>query len=63
MAGAGRQDDDVPAPQRDDFSFVAAKPQARVPARYAEHFVGTRMIVHIFVNAVAPGISPVVGVE
>jgi len=63
MAGPGREDHDVPAPQRDNFAFVAAEPHPRVPACDAEHFVGTRMVVHIFVNAVAPGIPPIVGLE
>ena len=63
MAGTGRQDDDVPAPQRDDLAFVAAEAHPRVPACDAEHFVGTRMVVHVFVNAVAPGIPPIIGVE
>ena len=54
MAGAGRQDDDVPAPQRDDLAFVAAEAHPRVPTRDAEHLMSTRMVVHVFVNAVAP---------
>jgi hypothetical protein len=54
MAGAGRQDDDVPAPQRDDLAFIATEAHPRVPARDTEHLMGTRMVVHVVVNAVAP---------
>src|ERR1700730_6985813 len=63
MTGPGRQDDDVSGAQLDDFAAIAAEPDARVPARNTEHFVGARMIVQEVINAVAPRIRPTIGFE
>src|SRR5437762_3387864 len=58
MAGTGRQDGDVASVQREDPPLFAAEPNASLAARDAEHLMDSGVIVHIVVDAVAPGVSP-----
>src|SRR5882757_4596938 len=63
MARAGRHDGHVASLQREDPALFAAEPNAALAARDAEHLMDPRVIVHVIVDAVAPGVSPTVRFE
>jgi hypothetical protein len=63
MARAGRQDGHVASLQREDPPLFAAKSYAALAARDAEHLMDLGVVMHIIVDAVAPGIFPSVRLE
>ena len=63
MAGTGWQDSDVASLEREDPALVAAEADAAFAARDAEHLVDSGMVVHVIVDAIAPGIAPSIGFE
>src|SRR5215211_930195 len=63
MARTGGQDDHVACLQREDTPLLAAEASASLATRDAEHLMDFRVIVHVVVDAVAPGISPAVRFE
>src|SRR5437868_6018313 len=63
MARAGRQDDHIARLQREDPPLLAAEASSSLATRDAEHFMDPGVIVHIVVDAVAPGVSPSVRFE
>src|SRR5258708_17102820 len=57
MARAGGENGDVASLQREDPALVAAEPNTALAARDAEHLMNPGVIVHVVVDAVAPGVS------
>src|SRR6516225_3671679 len=60
VTGSGRQDRHIAGLEVKRFSVFAAEANPGIAARDPEHFVSARVIVHVTVNAVAPGIAPAV---
>src|SRR4051794_39348486 len=63
MARTGRQDGHVARLQREYPPLVAAEPYAALAARDAEYLVSAGVVVHVVVDAIAPGICPSVRFE
>src|SRR6266851_3953644 len=63
MSGSGGEDHDVAAVQLEYLAPIAPEPYAGVSARNAEHFMGARMVMHVIIDAVAPGVSPAIALE
>src|SRR5262249_18906283 len=60
VARSGRQHHHVAGLEVKRFSPFAAEANPGMAAHDPEHFVRARVIVHVIVNAVAPGIAPAV---
>ena len=59
----GGENGDIAGIKLEHPAFVAAEANPRVPAGNAQHFVGAGMVMHIRLNAVAPGITPAIPLE
>src|ERR1700730_10427365 len=63
MARACRQDHHVARLELQCASLRAAKPDSGLPARNAEHFMNSGVVMRVIVNAIPPGIAPATALE
>src|SRR5215207_7711517 len=63
VACASRQNNHVAGLQREDPPVLATEPDATLATRDAERFMDSRVVVHVVVDAVTPGITPSVRFE
>jgi hypothetical protein len=63
MSRAGRKNGDVPGLQSEDTTLAAAEADTSFASGDAEHLMDPGVIMHVVVDAVAPGVAPSVRLE